>query len=235
MQKVLSAFVYTTVLSAIVLMLSGSTACAQEPGREDLDGKKTYEMFCILCHGPRGQGSPLGKAINKGTTVFLTDGQIIEIIAKGRPDNGRMAFDTGLTPAAIRGVMEYVRELQGKTAKRQVNKSAQAAEPAIPAGDIRRGETIFNGQARCIECHSYYNMGGTIGSKLDHFATFMTADDIFKSVMAPSADITDQDSRRSSFSSAVIASAIAFNPLLDLDLRVLWHWLFVFVLRYVIG
>lgn len=190
-QKVLSAFACTTVLAAVVLILGGSTAYAQAPDREDLDGKKTYEMFCILCHGPRGQGSPLGKTINKGTTLSLTDDQIIVIIAKGKPDKGMMAFDTGLTPAEIRGVMEYVRELQGKTAKRQVNKSAQATEPAIPAGDIRRGEAIFNGQARCIECHSYYNIGGTIGSKLDHFATFMTEDEIFKSVMAPSTEITD--------------------------------------------
>ena len=191
MQKVSSVFVCSAFICAIVLLLGAPFASAQAPGRENLDGKKTYQMFCILCHGPRGQGSPLGKTLNEGTTVSLTDDQIMKVIAKGKPDKGMMAFDTGLTPTEIRSVMEYVRELQGKTAARRVNQDTQVSAPATPAGDIRRGEAIFNGHARCIECHSYYNMGGTVGSKLDHFATFMTADEIFKAVMAPSADITD--------------------------------------------
>ena len=110
--KTIPAFI--TVATLLILGAATPQAHGQERPEKELGGKEAYELFCVLCHGPRGQGSPLGKPLNAGDAVALTDDKIMQVIAKGRPDKGMMAFDTGLRPSEIRAVAAYVRELQGR-------------------------------------------------------------------------------------------------------------------------
>lgn len=180
------------VIAAMILVsfAGGSPAAAQEENNVEYSGQEVYRLFCILCHGARGQGSPLGKPITSGAPLTRSDAEIIDIITNGRSEQGMMGFATGLSRNEIYGVMQYIRELQGKSVKVRA-RAHERAEAAVAASsaDPKRGEALFRGEAGCFYCHSYYTQGGLIGPALDTVASRMSAKDIEKAVESPSSDV----------------------------------------------
>lgn len=181
-----------SILTLTVMIFSGTQVFAQEEDQE-MSGRNVYTVFCAICHGPQGLGSPLGKTLTAGDALVLNDQQIIEVISKGRPDTGMNGFGTGLSRAEIEGVTQFIRQLQGRAEKRKARTttSGSGGSSANNAAQARVGEKLFNGKAGCMQCHSYYTRGGTIGPALDTLGTRFSAQDIRNAVELPSATITE--------------------------------------------
>lgn len=182
------------VIVILAAMLVGSfatiPAVAQQEHEVEYSGKEVYRLFCILCHGARGQGSPLGKTITRGEPLTRTDAEILDIITNGRPEQGMMGFASGLSRNELLNVTEYIRELQGKSIKARVRILERAAAAvATSTADAKRGEELFRGEAGCFKCHSYYTQGGQIGPAMDTLASRLSPEDIKKAVESPSSDV----------------------------------------------
>lgn len=87
-------------------------------------GKQQYDMICVACHGPGGEGiEGLGKAFT--TSEFLretSDEEMVEFIKVGRPvgdplnttgiDMPPKGGNPALTDEQIQDIIAYVRTLQ---------------------------------------------------------------------------------------------------------------------------
>jgi len=107
---------------------SGSNPAEEEPAPVSLGdadaGKEQYDMLCIACHGPGGEGiEGLGKPFTTSTFLKETsDEKMVEFIKVGRP-SGDPLNTTGvdmppkggnpaLTDDQILDIIAYVRTLQ---------------------------------------------------------------------------------------------------------------------------
>jgi aldose sugar dehydrogenase len=69
---------------------------------------------CLLCHGQRGQGGPMGTSTLLDSE-YLTDGtdrDLFNSIKEGHPDRGMQPFGETLSDPQIYGLVVYIRELQ---------------------------------------------------------------------------------------------------------------------------
>jgi len=58
----------------------------------------------------------------------------------------------------------------------------------LPAGDIRRGQAVFNGaKAQCAACHKIGYVGGLVGPDLTRIGGIRTERDLLESIVFPSA------------------------------------------------
>jgi putative heme-binding domain-containing protein len=58
----------------------------------------------------------------------------------------------------------------------------------LPAGDVRRGQVVFNGtKAACAACHKIGYVGGTVGPDLTKIGSIRTERDLLDSLLFPSA------------------------------------------------
>ncbi len=88
------------------------------PVRAQSPAEKLYKAKCAVCHAADGSGdTAAGKKL--GAHDFrspemqkLTDGQLSEIIAKGK--NKMPAYDKTLKEPEIKGLVAYIRELAKK-------------------------------------------------------------------------------------------------------------------------
>lgn len=184
--------VRNVAICLLVAVCCAGTAVAQDEGKRNYSGRKVYRQFCAVCHGPRGQGSPLGKPLNAGEALALTDAEMIDAVYEGRPDEGMMAFGTGLSRAEIERVTEYVRKLQGRASQRRARAQAgSAGSGGESKADVRLGEELFTGKAGCMRCHSYYTRGGLIGPALDGLASRLSAEEIREAVASPAKTIVE--------------------------------------------
>ncbi|MDK9699103.1 MAG: cytochrome c [bacterium] len=81
-------------------------------------GKKYYDVYCIVCHGPKGDG--MGYIIPKGMQMppsYVTgaarswsDGRMYHLITRGRGNMASYAYQ--LTPEQRWAVVHYIRALQ---------------------------------------------------------------------------------------------------------------------------
>jgi len=60
----------------------------------------------------------------------------------------------------------------------------------LPAGDVRRGQAVFNSaKAACIQCHRLGYQGGDVGPELTSIGTVRSADDLLEGIVEPSASL----------------------------------------------
>src|SRR6266568_5608527 len=82
-------------------------------------GRNAYNSSCAGCHGLDGRGSDKAVNISGSAKVqHLSDTQLSGIISNGVPGTGMPAFRT-LTERQIRGIVGYLRSLQGKAEARK--------------------------------------------------------------------------------------------------------------------
>jgi len=141
-------------------------------------GRSTFNASCSACHGLDGRGSD--KAANIATSarvLDLSDTQLASIISRGILGTGMPAF-ADLTEKQVRGVVIYLRSLQGK------------GSTVSPPGDATHGREIFFGKGNCSNCHTVAGEGGFLGPDLTSYAvtssTQVIREEILRSPRVPS-------------------------------------------------
>ena len=152
-------------------------------------GQDVYRLWCIVCHGPRGQGSPLGKALTDVVALNRSDDEIFQVIFQGRASTGMTAFGEALADEEIHNVVGYVRELQGRSVERAAKQKVEVQQTVASIELARKGEEIFTGKANCIKCHSYATRGGMLGPALDGVSKRLTPELLREAVADPSKTI----------------------------------------------
>lgn len=70
----------------------------------------------------------------------------------------------------------------------QQKQKLDSIEASLPAGDIRRGQLIFNGtKAACVSCHAIGYVGGQVGPDLTRVGATRKERDLLESIVFPSA------------------------------------------------
>lgn len=190
------------LVNTAILLVAGLSSTAfvfgaglrlQEQGDEDKEytGQEIYRLFCIVCHGPRGGGSPLGANLLLEEFAGKSDDQIVALISEGRPEKGMMSFGGSLSRTEIRGTMAYIRTLQGRNAQRLAKFRGTDDQAKGSDEDIRKGEEVFKNKADCMKCHSYFNQGGVIGPALDKLSVRLSPKLIRAAVESPSKAIVE--------------------------------------------
>ena len=137
------------------------------------EGRQIFEGRCAACHGLDGRGGERAPDIATRPTVQQrTDAKLFEIIKGGNPTAGMPAFPS-LDDGSIKGLIAYVRLLQGK-----------GPATVIP-GNPRNGEALFFGKARCSECHTLSGKGGFLASDLSAFGRGRSAAEIREAITKP--------------------------------------------------
>jgi putative heme-binding domain-containing protein len=63
-----------------------------------------------------------------------------------------------------------------------------ALQASLPAGDVRRGQEVFNGsKAACVSCHAIGYLGGQVGPDLSRVGAIREERDLLEAVVYPSA------------------------------------------------
>jgi len=130
------------------------------------DGESLFGVFCVGCHGRRGEGSKLPTLGSRvppiGDPEFLAiaeDRYLRESIARGRPGRLMPAFgstDTGLRPAEIDALVGYLRGFMRASPEPE----AVLAEPVDEALGLR----LF--AENCAGCHGDRGEGNLIAPPL---------------------------------------------------------------------
>ncbi len=149
---------------------------AQDPKPTDRSSSLSrllFESHCSACHGLDGRGAERAPdiATNPGTRR-RSDVELVRILQKGMPQNGMPAFGS-LGSEKIKALVTYVRLLQGKSPATSV------------AGNLREGEGLFFGKARCSECHLVNGKGGFIAGDLSVFGKMRSAEQVRTAIVEP--------------------------------------------------
>jgi PQQ-dependent dehydrogenase (methanol/ethanol family) len=135
--------------------LAGNTSAVSE-------GQTLYNQTCQTCHGPAGQGSDRGPALNAGTFKHgNADADLFRAIRSGVPGT-QMAPFGGLSDTQTWQLVSYLRSLHG---------SALSADPPPPgnaSGNASAGEALFFGRGGCASCHEVNARGGVVGPDLSN-------------------------------------------------------------------
>jgi putative heme-binding domain-containing protein len=110
-------------------------------------GARVYVADCALCHGASGDGVD---GVNLRLGRFRTarsDEDLRRIITTGV--GSRMpAFDLG--DGELNGIVAYIRA------------GFDPSGVAVRVGDAARGQSIFEGEGRCVGCHRVNGVGGRL-------------------------------------------------------------------------
>ena len=136
-------------------------------------GKQTFTSMCAGCHGLDGRGSERApNIVSNAKLQRLSDAQISSIISNGVAGTGMPAFHS-LTPAQVRSVVSYLRDLRGKSDIR------------VLPGDAGRGKTIFFGKGECSTCHTMSGEGGFLGPDLSGYGSAASVRAVREEILKP--------------------------------------------------
>ncbi len=161
-------------LQAVALLTLLVTALqAQRIG----EGKQLYDAQCQVCHGEDAHGSDRAPELAASRRLrSRSTAQIRETIHKGVPEGGMPAFE--LPAPKLDALAAYIRAL-----------NSPASQNALP-GDLATGEQFFFGAGQCASCHMVAGKGKPIGPDLSNTGREMTAPEIERALLKPSATIT---------------------------------------------
>ena len=143
---------------------------------EDLaKGQRIFEMQCVTCHGPKGEGDRGPPLAQPTLTKATDDRRLIEIVARGitgtEMPGGRMRAGEAPYLAA------YVRSL----GRRPMEK--------VP-GDAAKGAELFKTKGACITCHTVTGQGSAaIGPDLSDVGARRSPAFLRRALVEPSADV----------------------------------------------
>ncbi|HEX6996362.1 MAG TPA: c-type cytochrome [Gammaproteobacteria bacterium] len=160
-------------------LAAGPFVFAQHQTAYDVeDGARAYQAVCANCHGPDGD---LIAGINFGRGVFrrpLTDDDIVQIIFNGIP-NTPMPPTPNMSEEQAREIVAYLR-------------SMPSARTALE-GDPIRGQALFEGKGRCLDCHQVAGRGSRLGPDLSAIGSVRRAAELERSLLDPQAEVLPQN------------------------------------------
>jgi putative heme-binding domain-containing protein len=90
-------------------------------------------------------------------------------------------------PKPVRDEAEKLYALLAEARKDETAKLERLVKE-LPAGDVRRGQVVFNGtKAQCAACHKIGYKGGLVGPDLTRIGNIRTERDLLESIVFPSA------------------------------------------------
>lgn len=168
-------------------------------------GKKTYDTYCVGCHGPEGLGNGpaaeflLVKPRNfvNGDFKFFhfgepppfpSDESLKLTVRNGLPGAAMSGFPL-LTDQEIQDVVEYVKSL--REGGWNTPAPIQAASEPVPIEGTTAEELFAN--AGCNGCHQLDALGsvGGVGPNLSQVGSRLSKDQIVQSIMDPNAVIAE--------------------------------------------
>ncbi len=113
---------------------------------------------------------------------------------------GQSKARTALRPETLRATLKgYPAEIRAQgdrfletldTGLAGRRKRLEKIRSELPAGDVRRGQAVFNSaKAACIQCHRLGYQGGDVGPELTSIGTVRSADDLLEAIVEPSASL----------------------------------------------
>lgn len=165
----------TIALSGILTLVAGFLAGQQPSGSSgrgarptlpplDTDvanrGQIVYADNCASCHGADARGTARGVDLVRDFTVRLdpTGAKLGPFLTNGHDNNS--VSPISLTTAQVSGLAMYFRVRIDF-----VNSGRGNVAPNIIVGNAEDGEAYFNGEGKCITCHSVTGDLKGIGSK----------------------------------------------------------------------
>lgn len=84
-------------------------ATAAERSSDRQRGQAIYGVYCLVCHGNRGNGSPFTSIPLHNAALDLDDSALAAFIGEGVPGSAMPGFDKTLTAEQIMDVMRFIR------------------------------------------------------------------------------------------------------------------------------
>jgi cytochrome c oxidase cbb3-type subunit III len=136
------------------------------------EARKTFTGICAACHGTDGHGGERGPDIAPRAVAGRSDERLFRTVKNGISETGMPNF-AYLGDEKIEAIVAYLRELQGNSA------------PLPMPGNPGSGEKLFQGEARCAQCHMAEGLGGFIADDLSAFAAGLSPADIRRAILSP--------------------------------------------------
>jgi putative heme-binding domain-containing protein len=112
----------------------------------------------------------------------LTDGKVRGVV---RIEQVKPILDK--YPKTVQAEAEKLYALLAEARKEERGKLEKLLAE-MPAGDIRRGQAVFNGsKAQCVACHKIGYVGGLVGPDLTRIGSIRTERDLLESIVFPNA------------------------------------------------
>jgi cytochrome c oxidase cbb3-type subunit III len=136
------------------------------------EARKTFTGICAACHGTDGHGGERGPDIASRAVAGRSDEKLFRTVKNGISETGMPNF-AYLGDDRIGAIVGYLRELQGNSA------------PLPMPGDPESGAKLFQGKARCGQCHMAEGVGGFLADDLSGFAAGLSPADIRRAILNP--------------------------------------------------
>jgi len=194
------------LFSSLTIPLSGQAAApTTQPARNPLAGDPTaitqgavlFRQECVFCHGVGARGGMRGPDLTTGSwTHGGSDADLADTIKDGVP--GTAMPPHNLKTDEIWQIVAYLRTLE---------------QPIAPAtGDLKRGETLFFGAARCSSCHIVNGRGGRIGPELSTVGSARSRAYLVESIREPGKQLTQNrmfgDSSNLRFDAVTVVTSV---------------------------
>ena len=160
--------------------LSAARLLAQQPPQQhageyaaaDIQfGATVYTAQCTQCHGPTGD-QVAGVDLRSGRFRNVTsDDDLRRIVTQGIA--GTSMPGRRLDENEIRGIVAYVRNM------RDYNSGV------VAAGDVSRGQALFDGKGQCLNCHQVGTRGSHKGPDLSDIGSSRNVGFLQQSLMDP--------------------------------------------------
>ncbi len=172
------------VLCAVLIASGPGTSTAQDAAVV-AQGKKVYDRYCVICHGPNGDGKGLMGVIHRAQSTGVvvatyprdftagmfkfrstptgslpTDDDLLAIVTNGIPRSGMPSHkDVSLEDRVA--VIEYIKTFSKRWVEQQPEKAVSIDSPPDYVGSaesIARGMQMFD-DAGCVQCHGLGGRG----------------------------------------------------------------------------
>ena len=148
------------ILSSALFLL----VCAPLKAQDVAAGQREFRQTCGFCHGPDGRGASGPDLIRSALVSHDVNGNLIgPVIRNGRPERGMPAFP--FSDDKIRAIADFLHaEARLASSVAQRAPSDYLLEKLL-VGNATAGKNYFNGEGKCVQCHSVTGDFAHIASK----------------------------------------------------------------------